>query len=659
MKSARAIICAALVAVIAPPPVVRPAEWAADNIVVPDGPYAGQKWDPTLAPYLIEPLNFMSFEADGNEGYVRKSVQTGFTMLALSAAGYMAVNEPCNGMIVQPTSGALHAFNKDKLGRMIEQSPAVNRVIKSQTSRSGDASTTTSKQYAGGSLGLAIATSTADLRSKTVKWMVKDECSDYPRDLDGQGSPHQMLEGRQEAFLASGEWKRLNISTPTIAGECEVSAGFERSDQRYWHVPCPGCGDKFHFVFDLTLFKFEDTYPHKAHYAAPCCGHIIEGHEKQRLIDQGEWIATAPGPGKPKGWHADTLISPLVPWDEVAARWIKAKDDPTAMKAFTNLTLGHAYEVSGDAPDHERLFERRDKNFRKGNVPAGGVVLLGAADVGGHGINYEIKAYGPRGQKFIVEADFLEGDTSQHDAGAFLKLAEVYDRQFTFANGAQRQVEQFGIDSGYRTHIVYSWCRSRVRAKALKGKDGWGLQALGAASKVDIDLAGKRIRKGASVHLVGTWPLKAAHYEGLRKRPVSDGGLPGGYTNFCWDLDEEYFRQITGEYLAEEVFRGRPRQVWKPVPGKQNHWLDCTIYNDALAHWLKLDRLDEAGWAAIADEFGLSVPAAISEDGLLAPDVARAVERQIEPPAPATQEPKLVTRSRQPSGLRRPSISRT
>lgn len=629
MKSARVIICAALIGVIAPPPVVTPAEWAADHIIVPDGPYAGQKWDPTLAPYLIEPLNFMSFEQDGNEGYVRKSVQTGFTMLALSASGYMMANEPCNGMIVQPTSGALHAFNKDKLGRMIEQSPAVNRVVKSQTSRSGDASTTTSKQYAGGSLALAISTSTADLRSKTVKWMVKDECSDYPRDLDGQGSPHQMLEGRQEAFLASGEWKRLNISTPTIAGECEVTAGFERSDQRYWHMPCPGCGEKFYFTFDLSLFQFEDTYPHKARYGTPCCGTVIEGHEKQRLVDRGEWIATAPGAGKPAGWHADTLISPLVPWDEIAARWIKAKDDPGQIKAFTNLTLGHAYEVSGDAPDHERLFERRDRNFRAGTVPSGGVVLIGAADVGGHGINYEIKAYGPRGQKFIVEADFLEGDTSDHSAGAFEKLAAVYERKFAFGNGVERSVEIFGIDSGYRTHIVYSWCRFRPKAYALKGADGWGLPALGAASKVDLDLAGQRIRKGASVHRVGTWPLKAAHYEGLRKRPLEDGGLPIGYTHFCWDLEEEYFRQITGEYLAAEIFRGRPRQIWKPVPGKQNHWLDCTIYNDALAHWLKLDRLDDDGWAKVAVEFGVDAPAAVETEGLLAPPAATAVERQI------------------------------
>jgi phage terminase large subunit GpA-like protein len=85
-------------------------------------------------------------------------------------------------MIVQPTSGALSDFNRDKLALAIEKTPALKRKVKPQTSRAGDGSTTTSKVYPGGSLTLAIASSAADLRSKTIKVALLDEVDEYPDD---------------------------------------------------------------------------------------------------------------------------------------------------------------------------------------------------------------------------------------------------------------------------------------------------------------------------------------------------------------------------------------------------------------------------------------------------------------------------------------------
>ena len=625
-----------------------PAAWASENLIVPDGPKAGKLWDLSLTPYIVEPLNKLSFDDPCNELAVRKSAQTGFTLMLLAASSYMIINEPCNAMVVQPTQGALGAFNKEKLTRVIEQTPALSKIVRDQTSRAGDASTVHSKQYPGGSLALSLASSAADLRSKTIKFAGLDEIDEYPLDLAGQGSPLDMVEARQESFLMSGEWKRFYISTPTIKEQSAIDSKFTAGDQRYWTMPCPGCGDKFRFVFDRQYFKFKDVYPHEAHYVTPCCGAIVEDHEKVALMKEGAWVPTASRPGAFPSYHFDAMTSPFVPFEKIAERWVAASDNPAKLKSFTNLTLGLAYEMSGDAPDHERLFSRRDKTMPSGVVPAGGVVLIGGADVQGNGIYVQAKAYGPGGQSYIVEADFLEGDTSRHDGGAWLKLDEWSSKKFKFETGGRHGLVRLAIDSGYRSHVVYTWVRQRKHiAMAVKGADGWGKPSLGAPTNVDINMAGKRIRKGAQLYTVGTYPLKAAHYTALRKDMNADGTFPGGYVHFTWGLAEAYFKQITGEFLSEETYRGRPRLVWKPIPGKENHWLDCTIYCDAVADGhLALPTLDDTDWVRVAADLGVNLAPGLADEGLFTPVAAQISKQKTAAEADAPVQPKQPAQAR-------------
>src|SRR5579884_1492769 len=268
IERAGAVLVRALRAILAPPAELTPSLWAAVNLVLPDGPHAGERWDPYLTPYVLEPLDNMGPASPVNKQVIRKSAQTGFTIMAIAGVGHSIACDPHGGiMLVQPTQDALDKFIRDKLTPAIEATPALKTKVAPQIARSGEGSTAYNKRYPGGSLALVIANSSAALRSITKKRRIKDEASEYPRDLDGQGSPHAMIEARGETFLASGDWKETSISTPTIVGECYISEEFERGDQRYWHVDCPGCGEPFIFRFGHN-FKFNDTYPYKAHYIA-------------------------------------------------------------------------------------------------------------------------------------------------------------------------------------------------------------------------------------------------------------------------------------------------------------------------------------------------------------------------------------------------------
>lgn len=602
-RSAVALIAASLAATIMPPERVDAVEYARHNMVVPDGPRAGDLWDDSLTPYIREPLLMMMLDSGHNEIAVRKSAQTGFTTLLLASVAHSVALDPCRMMIVQPTTNALAEFNREKLSVMIQQSPAMKALVRDQTSRSGEGSTALAKRFPGGSLKLAIANSAADLRSSTIRKAYLDEVDEYPEDLDGQGDPFAMIEARQESFLASGDWLRAYISTPTVKGASRIDALFEKGDQRYWNVPCPDpdCGAHFKFVFDRKYFKFNDEFPHDPYYAAPCCGTIIQPHEKVALVKKGKWIAESPRPGAYPSYHFDALTSPFVPWEKIADRFIACNGDPQKLKAFHNLTLGIAFDLKGDAPDHVRLLERRDPSIKRGVIPPQGVVFVGSADVQMNGIWYLFKAYGPDRQSWRVDAGYIEGATDDPHGGAFLKLEELRTRQWPDAFGGRRQVDAFGIDSGYRAHVVYTWCRGKAGVFPLKGEDGWSRPAMGQPSPQDINFNGKRIRNGVMLWPVGTWSLKGAFYANLRKEGRAAGHEidPPGYCHFGSWMDEEYFKQITAEFLGTEKFKGRSRQRWIPRVGFENHLLDCEVYGDALGDYLGISRMTPEEWQAL------------------------------------------------------------
>lgn len=641
-RSALLVAATAFASVFTPPADVTPSVWANEHLILGDGDYAGEKMKMARMPHLVEPLDMLGPDSGVNEMASMKSAQTGFSYVLIAAISHSIACDPCDMMLVQPSEAALEDFNKDKLSRVIENSLALKEKVYDQVSRSSKGSTASALRFRGGVVSMTIASSSKDLRSKTRKKVFLDEVDDYPDDLDKQGSALAMAAARQTAFLAGGEWKRAYISTPTLKGMSKIEALYEAGDQRRWHVTCPHCGEEFVFEFNRELFKFNDTYPYESEYHPPCCGAAITSQQKLAITLRGRWIATAPGPGKYPSYHFDALSSPLVPWDDIAKEYcrVAALGDPSEWKTFYNLTLGLPYEMTGDTPDHVRLMERRSPDLPRGHIPPWGLILVASGDVQGNGIWVEVKAYGKDRQRAVVDVLWISGGTEDPQRGAFAELSEVYARTYADAFGNRRAVDLFGVDAGYRSHVVYTWCRNHPKAMALDGLDGWNRPPIAAIpKKVDIDLGGKRIKKGAELWSVGTYSLKATFYTDLHKEGVISGQPhnPPGYCHFGTWIDEEYFKQITAEYLTEpKKLRGRMQRSWDPRPGRENHLLDCAIYNDALAHHLGLDRMKEADWQYLARVRGVPLEALAPD--FFAPEpikVAAAQPAPVSKPKPA------------------------
>ena len=640
-RDARELVARSLAGAIRPAVPVPFSTWLTENLVLVDGEHAGELWNPDGAPYLSEIADCLSDDHPCNLVTVRKSQQTGASILALGWCLYIADREPANILYGMPNIDALRELNSQKLKPLIDAwHKKIKRVvILPQTSRASVGSTTYEKKFAGGYLALANANAVMDLSSKTVRKGVKDEVSKW-QDIPGYGDPEDLFFGRFTAFRRTKSWKMLEISTPEVdsgdelgdaEGHCRIDRSFRRSDRRYWNCICPECRKPF--VHRDGNLRVDAKHPHRTAYECQC-GHLISETERVVAIKPASgarWVAERPDVTDHPGFHIDAFISLMMSYEAIAEERLGAKTE-IKKKAYNNLVLALPHRYRGDAPDHEKLLARVEKHLVRGHVPPQGLILVAFADVQMRGIWLEVMAIAPNRETWCVDALYIDGDTSQASGVVFQQLKkEALDREFPDAFGRMRKIDALGIDSGFRAHVVYSFVRNNQRPHpdtgrdlilATKGLQGWGRPALGQPKLVDIDLDGKKIKQGAKVWGIGTWPLKASFYSELRQeipKPPAEPVAPDSYCHFGEWCDEVYFKQLTGEQLEDVKFRGRTvTQRW--VKTRENHFHDCRVGNLALAEYLGMSATTPAQWAALAVARGL--PPELTEPSLFTPRAA-------------------------------------
>lgn len=664
-----------LAAGIRPSKRTRFRDWLPENVVLVDGPKAGQMWDAEFAPYLLEPADCLEDDNPCNLVTIRKSQQTGASILAIAWCLFIADKQPANVLYGAPNIDMLRDLNSQKLQPHITtwQAHTHRQVILPQTSRNAQGSTTYEKKFAGGYIALANANSVLDLSSKTTRKGVKDEVSKW-KEIEGAQDPEDLFFGRFTAFRRTKDWKILEISTPEVdsgvdfdehgeilgegPGHCRIDRSFQRSDRRFWNCLCPACGQLF--VHAIENLRVDERQPHRTRYRHQC-GHDLSEAERVGAVRAGHWRPTIAGPGRHPGFHIDAFISLMMSYEAIAEDQLKARSE-IAKKGFANLVLGLPYKFKGDAPDWKKLLDRVEKELKRGHIPARGLLATAFADVQMRGIWLAIRAFAPDTQSWSVNAMYIEGDTSDPDGPVFQQLKrETIDAKFPDAFGAERTLDALGIDSGYRANVVYAFVRKNQRQHPMSGRDlilatkglkGWGRPALGQPSLQDIDLDGKKVAQGAKVWGIGTWPQKVSLYSALRitmPEPPALPVVPAGYWHFGTWNDENYFKQVTAERLEDVKFQGRVTgRKW--VKTGDNHFHDCEVGNLSLADYLGLFSTTPEQWAQLAIARGL--PPAMTEVDLFTPRAVAPVHDTKDAPAAIAQA--AAAAKKEANGVRSP-----
>lgn len=637
-RSALALVFGACAIGLAPDPVLTVTAWAneARYVAAESSPWPG-KWETARVPYLAEIMDCLSPCAEEvREVTFMKSAQVAGTEAGLNLFGMVASRAPAPMLIVLPTVDEAKKYVDVKLAPAIAATPELKRVVRDQRARSERGSTTLNKKFPGGFCQITGANSSKGLQMISVKFLIKEELSEWPIDVDGRGDPDALAEKRTTAYRSVR--KVFNNSTPGIKGMCRISKKYAASDQRRYFVPCPHCGHEQ--VLRWEQLRFSESYPYSAAYECESCGALIDHAYKESMIKAGRWIATAPGPGKHPGFHINQLYSPFVPWDDTVKEYLDAKGDPVKEKVFTQQVLGEAFEQKGEAPDAVKLLGRREE-FPLGRIPVGGLFVTMGVDVQTDRIEWSAWAWGIGKTSWLVDKGIVQGDTA--DLATWAKMVPVVERQYEDWQGKPWPVEAVAVDSGFNTQTVYAWVRTRGdRVLAIKGMPGHLAPALGTPSRQEVNWRGQKIKGGVMLWPVGQWTLKAEFYAQLRKTIAgpAEGVYPIGYVHLPMDLDEAYLRQLTAEYLVTHDRKGYQVQEWTKPRDARNEALDTRVYAAAAAVHLGIDRMAPVHWQRLAAERG-APPDKMQGDlaALWAPPVAAPAAAPASAPAATTEAP--------------------
>jgi phage terminase large subunit GpA-like protein len=526
-----------------------------------------------------------------------KGAQIGGTECGNNWIGFVIHQAPGPMMAVQPTVETAKRNSKQRIDPLIEESEVLRGLVSNPRSRDSG-NTVLAKEFPGGVLVMTGANSAVGLRSMAARYLFLDEVDGYPGDVDGEGDPVNLALARTRTFPRR---KIYLVSTPKVRDRSRIEAAYEQSDQRRHWVPCPACG-----AFQILKFSqltWPTGRPEQAVYNCEHCRARIQNHEKQWMLARGQWHVGAAGDGKTAGFHLSSLYSPVgwFAWSDAAAMFERAKKDVAVLQVFINTVLGETWSVQGEAPEWQRLYDRRE-DYPIGIVPNGGLFLTAGADVQKDRIEVEVVAWGRGKESWSVDYLVLEGRTAE--ASVWQKLSTLVEKQYPTASGVTLPITALAIDSGYATSEVYAWARQQVASRVIVVKgDSRAAAFVGPPSPIDVGPHGDRLRGGIRVWPVNGSMVKEELYRWLHlDRPTEEdgGAYPPGYCHFP-KYGGEFFKQITGEQLVTRIIKGYRRPEWQKTRDR-NEALDCRVYARGAAAVFGMDRFTENEWQILEQE---------------------------------------------------------
>ncbi|MFW9899925.1 MAG: phage terminase large subunit family protein [Candidatus Thorarchaeota archaeon] len=552
------------------------------------------KYSTSRTPYLREIMECLSVGSPIQRVIFMKPTQIGATEVGNNWFLYIAHRYPRPCMMTLPTVDMAEKHSKKKFGPSIKQVPELLNIF-GDPSKKSSGNTLLLKEFPGGSTAFTGANSGASARSVSVCYMMLDDIDEFPQDMDGQGDPLILFPKRTDAF--GNDKKLYYVSTPTERDISRIEKLFKESDQRYYHVPCPHCGFMQRLIWGGPEIKhgikFErdevgQLIPESVCYICKECHEPIYETSKTEMLSKGKWISTHPERSEiSRGYQLSSLYSPVgwVSWPQMVQEFLEAKKYPESIKAWINTRLGEPSGTEADRPNWE-IIRNRAEQYQPLTIPKGGLVLTAGVDVQDDRLAVIIKAWGNDLESWLIFWGEIFGDPK--DKSTWDELTGLMNRTLIRNNDQHPLLIQCsGIDTGYHTHDVYNYVRSKsiLRPMALKGMAQPRKPVLGRPTKQDVNYKGTVIKHGVELWPIGTDTAKSLIYSRLTIKQPGPGMM-----HFPQGLDDDYYLQLTSEKRVIKYKDGFPSYNWVLPSGSRNEALDCEVYALAAALRIGLGR---------------------------------------------------------------------
>ncbi|MDA3958386.1 terminase gpA endonuclease subunit [Oceanispirochaeta sp.] len=591
-------------------------EWAEKNRVLKEGPLQGP-FSFDFTPYLRELADCLSPSDDETREVVfMKPARIGSTVsIGENWIGAMIDAFPCDMGYITSDVAMAEIQMQGRIDSLINESGIGYKIgnVKKRDTQKKTMDKTVMKAFPGGSIMAGGPNSSFFKRSVGFKFLNVTEVDGFADNIGKEGDPVGLFRRRCGAF--QNEYKILWESSPKLKHNSKILRLYKEGDQRKYMVECKHCGH----MQDLRWGKKEDPgglkFDHddddrliegSVHYECEeCKGHWTNADKDFFLPDKkmggsAYWKPTsmARRPGL-KSYHMNALYAPIgfTSWETIAMEFLEIKHrgfPPLEFQVWINTVLGEAFEDRGERPKLEALLTR-NRTYKKGFLPeeAEPYFLTLGADIQGGAksrIECEIVAWGHDKVSWSVDYITIPGDTSDIYNECWTALKSIIQAEY-----AGHKIMLSGIDSGFRTQIVYEFCA------------GMGSNVFPVMGSETLMKGREHIKffevSGLAIQRlnVNTDLLKQETYQDLAKGQYEDGRSPEGYCHFPMDYTRDHYNRLTAESRVLKTTAAGKKYIWD-AGSRRNEQLDCRVYNLALVYAYKQTAENYLKEAKIIDE---------------------------------------------------------
>lgn len=619
LTPAARVVARAMAAALRPAPPPDITRWATENIVFDERSSMAGPFNISRFPFLREIHAVLSPDHPSREVTLIGGAQM-FKTISVIQPTLAAWHEagPLDSLVVHPTTNSAKEWIDNKWMPMRRQAPGLRAIFGDGRGENKDTLFNQETVTRNGSLKVASAGSPDDLAGTSRRLVILDDVSKFAMHV--KGDPEAMAISRAASYE---EAKILRVTTPQIKGTCRGSNAFARSDRRYYHVPCPHCGNMAPLTWENFRANINPERLAAACFTCESCGGVIDHGHKEAMVAAGKWVAHNPGGDHP-GFHIWRAYVPQRDWASIAIQYAQVmgwtglhtgttSDDAVRQaveaeteQTFWNDVLGLPYEQASAGPDWQALRDRVElaapgEGLPVGIIPARGVIVAAGVDCQQDRIEVQVVAFGRNYQRWVIDYRVIPHEIGSDEGRAALDA--LLKTTWRTETGLRLPLDMMAVDVGTFVEDVWSWGKRHPwnRVILVKGASTQSGPVL-APMKFErrSDGAAKKAQKRA--YMLNVSQLKADFYGWLAKADP----LERGHVAFARGLGDEYYRMITSEVrVLKRARSGVVTSAWELAePGRRNEALDTMNYAEAAARRRGWTAMTEEQWDALDSERG-------------------------------------------------------
>ncbi|MER1978322.1 phage terminase large subunit family protein [Pseudocitrobacter faecalis] len=619
-------------AIIRAPRRMPVAEAVKEYMRVPVGVGNSGEWDPTLTPYIIEPMNCLASREYDAVVFVGPA-RTGKTIGLIDGwVVYNVVCDPSDMLIIQMTEEKAREHSKKRLARTFRVSPEVAcRLSPLRNDNNVHDRTFLAGNY------LKIGWPSINIMSSSdFKCVALTDYDRFPEDIDGEGDGFSLGSKRTTTFMSAGmtlvetspgreitntKWRRKSPhEAPPTTGALAI---YNRGDRRRWYWPCPHCGEYFQPEMEAMAGYRDDSDPVIASEAAyiecPHCLGVITADKKRELNGRGVWLKEGLSIDRDGGVTGEARRSRIASfwmegpaaayqtWTQLVYKLLTAEQEyettgsEETLRAVINTDWGRPY-LPRSATDQRKSDElmARAEDYGKRQVPPRVRFLLASVDVqGGKNRRFvvQIIGYGENGERWLIDRYNIRqslrcdesGESCQVHPGAYpedwqLLVSDVLNKSYKLQENPVKRmpVLAMAVDSGGEDGVTDNaykfWRQCRrdglgKRVYLIKGDSSKRQKIITKTFPNNTDRSDRRAdaRGDVPVYLLQTDLLKDQLANNLSRDTHG-----AGFIHFPDWLGEWFYEELTYEE------RGTDGKWRKPGKG-HNEAFDLFCYAQAVA----------------------------------------------------------------------------